>query len=388
LAIFADATALLAMAGLVQAGLAVEGLKRFNRRPRPLAAGRPAITILKPLKGDEPLLEEALSTFCTQSYPEYQIVFGVQDTADPAILVVERLRALFPACDIALVIDQTQHGGNGKIANLINMWPLAKHDVIVLADSDVHVTPNFLDRMVAGLDVPEVGIVTALYAGVTGGDSMAARFGAAQINHVFVPGVLVGRMIGRQDCLGAAMALRRATLARIGGFPILLPYLADDAAIGRLVLALGLTVVLAPTLVLTTVAESTWPSLFGHELRWARTIRALAPFSYATSLLQYPIVWSIVTVLAAGFHIWALVFAAVVWAARVMESRAMSRHLGRGGFPGLLLPLRELLSVVVLLASYFGNRVVWRGRVMEAAVGGDRSRLGKTQRFSRGIKQA
>ncbi len=392
--LIADATALFAGTGLIQAGLAVDALKRFNRQPRPKSAARPPVTILKPLKGDEPLLEAALASFCTQSYPDYQIVFGVQDRTDPAIAVVERLRMLFPRLDITLIIDETRHGGNGKIANLINMWPAAKHDVIVLADSDVHVTPHFLERIVAALEPPEVGAVTALYAGVASGNGIAGRLGAAQINHIFLPGVLVGRMLGRQDCLGAALALRRATLIRIGGLPALLPHLADDAALGRLVRRLGLRVALAPSLVVTTVSEDTLPALFGHELRWARTIRALEPLTYSTTLLQYPVFWALMTVLAADFRVWTLVFAAAVWLLRAMEARAMARQLDRGAFSGWLLPLRELFSIIVLLASYLGNRVVWRGSSMAAVTKGREPRirlrkisLGKTGRLSRSINQ-
>ena len=364
--LIADATAVFAGAGLIQAGVAVHALKRFNRQPRPQMEAPPAVTILKPLKGDEPLLEAALASFCTQSYGEFQLVFGVQDRNDPAIIVVERLRTLFPRLDIEMVIDETRHGGNGKIANLINMWPAAKHDIIVLADSDVHVTPHFLERIVAALDAPEVGAVTALYAGYASGSSLAGRFGAAQINHVFLPGVLVGRLLGRQDCLGAALALRRSTLIRLGGLPALLPHLADDAALGRLVRRLGLRVALAPSLVVTTVSEETLPALFGHELRWARTIRALEPLTYSTSLLQYPIFWALVTILASHARLWALGFGVVVWVVRAMEARAMARQLERGAFSGWLLPLRELFSIVVLLASYVGNRVEWRGSSMAA----------------------
>ena len=368
--LIADATALFAGAGLIQAGAAVYALKRFNRQPRPQLAAPPPVSILKPLKGSEPLLEAALASFCTQSYPSFQLVFGVQDRQDPAIAVVERLQTLFPSLDITMVIDETRHGGNGKIANLINMWPAAKHDVIVLADSDVHVTPHFLERIVAALDAPEVGAVTALYAGFASGGSLAGRFGAAQINHIFLPGVLVGRVLGRQDCLGAALALRRSTLIRIGGLPALLPHLADDAALGRLVRRLGLRVALAPSLVVTTVSEESLPALFGHELRWARTIRALEPLTYATSLLQYPVFWALVTILADDFRLWALGFAAAVWVIRAMEARAMARLLERGVFSGWLLPLRELFSIVVLLASYLGNRVVWRGSSMAAVTRG------------------
>ena len=397
--LIADATAVFAGAGLVQAGVAVHALRRFNRQPRPQLEVLPPVSILKPLKGDEPLLEAALASFCTQSYPEFQLVFGVQDRNDPAIAVVERLRSLFPRLDIAMVIDETRHGGNGKIANLINMWPAAKHDIIVLADSDVHVTPHFLERIVVALQAPEVGAVTALYAGFASGGSIAGRFGAAQINHIFLPGVLVGRMLGRQDCLGAALALRRSTLIRIGGLPALLPHLADDAALGRLVRRLGLRVALAPSLVVTTVSEETLPALFGHELRWARTIRALEPLTYSSSLLQYPVFWAMLTILVAQHHLWAVGFAAVVWAVRTMEARAMARQLERGAFSGWLLPLRELLSIVVLLASYLGNRVVWRGSSMAAVTSrqerdpwlrrrlGKKMGLGKTGSPTRSINQ-
>ena len=389
--LIADATALFAGAGLIQAGVGVHALRRFNRQPRPQLEERPPVSILKPLKGDEPLLEAALASFCTQSYPEFQLVFGVQDRNDPAIAIVEHLRSLFPRLDIAMVIDETRHGGNGKIANLINMWPAAKHDVIVLADSDVHVTPHFLERIVAALDAPEVGAVTALYTGFASGHSFAGRFGAAQINHTFLPGVLLGRMLGRQDCLGAALALRRSTLVRIGGLPALLPHLADDAALGRLVRRLGLRVSLAPSLVVTTVSEETLPTLFGHELRWARTIRALEPLTYATSLLQYPVFWALMTIAAANHRLWALGFAGVVWAVRAMEARAMARLLERGAFSGWLIPLRELFSIVVLLASYLGNRVMWRGSSMAAVTSARESppqlrrRLGKTIGLSKKI---
>jgi ceramide glucosyltransferase len=370
LTLIADATAAFACAGLIQAAVAVHGLKRFNRQPRAQLEDRPAVSVLKPLKGDEPLLEAALASFCTQSYPSFQLVFGVQDRDDPAIAVVQRLRALFPDLDIAMVIDETRHDGNGKIANLINMWPAAKHDIIVLADSDVHVTPHFLERAMAALDAPEVGAVTALYAGFPSGQGIAGRFGAAQINHIFLPGVLLGRMLGRQDCLGAALALRRSTLTGIGGLPALLPHLADDAALGRLVRRFGLHVALIPSLVVTTVSEETLPALFRHELRWARTIRALEPLTYATSLLQYPVFWALVTAVIAHHHLWALGFAGVAWVVRAMEARAMARQLERGAFSGWLLPLRELFSIAVMLASYLGNRVVWRGSSMAAVTAG------------------
>lgn len=402
MSLLAHLTAAFSVVGLVQARAGLSALKAFNRRPRPESLSLPPVSILKPLKGDEPLLEAALASFCTQSYPDYQLVFGVQDAHDPAIAVVRRLQALFPERDIALVVDETAHGGNRKIANLVNMWPAAKHDVIVLADSDVHVTPHFLERIVAALDEPGVGVVTTLYAGLPASQSPAGRFGAAQINHIFLSGVLVGRVLGRQDCLGAAVAIRREMLAKIGGLPALLPYLADDAALGHLVRRQGGKVALAANLVVTTVGESRFRDLFRHELRWARTIRALEPVTYATTILQLPILWAAVTFLLGGLALGLGVFFLAVWLLRAMIARAVARQLGRGSFSGWLLPLREALTFLVLIASYFGNRVEWRGARMTAAddrrqlkrpariraqARPRRFKLGflKTGRFSRGI---
>ncbi|MCB8880273.1 bacteriohopanetetrol glucosamine biosynthesis glycosyltransferase HpnI [Acidisoma cellulosilytica] len=397
--LLADVTALFSAAGLVQAGGAWQALKRFNQRARPQLTDRPAVTILKPLKGDEPLLEAALASFCTQSYPEYQIVFGVQDANDPAIPVVEKLQAIFPNRDITLIVDETQHGGNRKIANLINMWSAARHDVIVLADSDVHVTPHFLERVVAGLAEPDIGLVTALYTGVASRPGIVGPFGAAQINHIFLPGVMVGRVLGRQDCLGAAIALRRETLDAVGGFPALLPHLADDFALGRLVRATGQRIALISGLVVTTVSEDSIRALFAHELRWARTIRALEPVTYATTALQFPVFWGLMTILTAGFAWWSVIFAASVWILRALLLQAVTRQLGRGRFSGWLLPAREIFSLSVLVASYLGNRVVWRGNSMAAVsdrqqfgagsgwLGFGRLRFGKTGRLTRGINQ-
>ena len=124
------------------------------------------VTILKPLHGDEPLLEQALSTVCAQDYPTWQVVFGVQDPADTALPVIRRLQARYPDCDIAVVVDPTPHGPNRKVANLINMLPAAKHDVLVIADSDVHAAPDWLQRLVAALNLQGVGLATTVYTGL------------------------------------------------------------------------------------------------------------------------------------------------------------------------------------------------------------------------------
>jgi ceramide glucosyltransferase len=173
--------------------------------------------------------------------------------------------------------------------------------------------------------------------------------------------------MGRQDCLGASMMLRRATLERIGGFPALVDHLADDNVLGRLVQGLGLMVALADTVPATTVPEATMRALWRHELRWARTIRALVPAQFAASVLQYPLVWAALAVLLSGGAPWTLAWFAAAWAARAWTGRGIDQALDLAKrTPLWLLPLRELMSVAVMLASYAGRQVDWRGHTLQA----------------------
>ena len=343
-------------------------------------AAHPGVSVLKPLHGAEKLLEAALASTCAQDFPRFQVVFGVQRADDPALAVVERLRQRFPNVDLAVVVDPRRHGANPKIGNLINMLPAAKHDVLVIADSDLHVAPDWLSRVVAALGVPGTGLVCTLYAGLPATGALTERLAAMQITHTFLPGAVLSRALGRQDCLGATMALRRATLAQIGGLEALADHLADDNVLGRRVRALGLAVALADTVPATTVPEATLPALWRHELRWARTIRALVPGQFAASVLQYPIVWALLAVALSGGALWTWSLFETAWVTRALAARVIDRALAPllapilPPFPGglafraplWLLPVRELLSVAVMLASYTGLTVDWRGETLHA----------------------
>ncbi len=355
-----------AVAGLVQGAVGWLAFERFQHRAALATSVRPPITVLKPLHGTEPLLEDALASFCAQDYPAFQIVFGLQDPADPALQALDRLRVRFPHLDMTIVVDATPHGANRKISNLINMLPQARHDILVIADSDIHASPDYLDSLASSLLTPGVGLVTTLYAGLPAHGSLTGRFGAAQINHSFLPGALMARGLGREDCLGATMALRRETLDRIGGLPALSDHLADDAVLGRLVQAEGLSVALASTVPATTVPETRLPELLQHELRWARTIRSLAPVGFALSALQYPLFWAAVAL--AMYHApWSGAAFVAAWTFRALTAHGMDQALGVARrLPIWCLPLRDALSVAVMLASYRTDRVAWRGRIMRA----------------------
>ena len=358
------------LAGIGQAIAGAVLARRFARTAGGPATCTEPITILKPLHGAEPLLVEALTTLCTQDYPPgFQIVFGAGDPSDAACQAVEVLRRRFPDADIALIIDGATHGSNPKVGNLINMLPAARHDILVIADSDVHARPDYLRHIAAALARPSVGLVTTLYAGLPAFRCLAGRLGATQITHGFLPGALLARALGRRDCLGATMALRREVLDRIGGLDALKNRLADDNVLGQLVRAAGLEIALAGTVVTTTVPERDLGALWRHELRWARTIRTLAPLGFAASLLQYPLFFACLTLIAAPAA-WG--FALACWVARalaaVIVDRAMGQMLGGLAFPAplWLLPLRDLLSAAEWIASHMGREVDWRGLSLTA----------------------
>jgi ceramide glucosyltransferase len=319
------------------------------------------VSILKPVCGDEALLEQAISSFCAQDYPAFQLVIGAQDAHDPALAVARRVAARFPQCDLAIVVDAARHGLNRKIENVMNMMPAAKHDVLVLADSDLHVRPDYLKNVVSALASDGVGLVTTIGCGEAAVPGIAAQLGAIHMSHIFLPGALMAVALGRQDCLGGTMAL-------VG-------HVADDNVLGCLVRGLGLTVRIAPTLPVLTVQERSLRGLWQHELRWARTIRALTPSVFGCSVVQYPLFWSLAWVAMSGFGRAAITCFLVAWAVRaavmwgIDSALADMRARPAAPVPVWLLPLRDVLSVVELAASYLSDQVVWRGQVMWADAG-------------------
>ena len=194
--------------------------------------------------------------------------------------------------------------------------------------------------------------------------------GATGISHSFLPGALLSRALGREDCLGTTMALTADTLAQVGGLATLVHHLADDNVLAQRVHALGLYVGLADTVPMTAVPEVSLRALWQHEMRWARTIRALEPALFATSTLQFPLFWSAAAMVLSGGAGWSVTLFAVAWAARAVAAQAVSLMLGgarpMAAIPFALLPVRDMLSVSQVAWSYGSSRVVWRGHVMQA----------------------
>jgi ceramide glucosyltransferase len=362
--------ALFALIGVAQQFFGTVLVARFVAQPNAAPLNPPPVSVLKPLCGVEPLTEIALESFFLIDYPDYQLVFGVQSAADPVLAIVETLRARYPARDVAVVVDPTLHGSNRKISNLINMLPAASHPILVMSDADIHVPPYFLHRVVTALAAPGVGLVTTLYTALAGTPHLATTLGANQINYTFLPGALLARRLGRQDCLGVTMALNRETLARVGGLQAVANHLADDQVLGRLVRALGLATTLAQVVPATTVPEANFRALFHHELRWARTIRALVPIPYAASILQFSLLWAALALLFSAGAAWAWGLAAAVLVIRYTLARRIDATLGlvKAGDAWLFL-VRDLFSAIIYVASFGGATVEWRGQKMRADPG-------------------
>jgi ceramide glucosyltransferase len=343
---------------------------RFARCPLPMGAEQPAVSLLKPLHGEEPALYENLRSFVEQDYPNVQLVLGVNDEKDGALPVANVLIRDMPAADIVLVVGDPVRGSNLKVANLENMLPAARHDILVISDSDMWVDRRYLGAVTTPLRHPSTGLVTCLYRGVSTG-GVWSDLGAFHINFGFLPSALLAAAIGvDRGCFGATIALRRDTLERIDGLTRVRDELADDQRIGEAVRALGLAVVLSRYLVEARVSEPTFAGLWRHELRWARTVRTIAPGGFAGSVLTHAVAIAVLGAAAAGFGLTSCIFLVISLALRWATAGVIAGALGLTTAKLWLLPARDALSFAVFVASFFGRAVFWRGQLFQVEPSG------------------
>jgi ceramide glucosyltransferase len=240
------------------------------------------------------------------------------------------------------------------------MLPAARHEILVLADADMRVERHYLATVTAPLGDPGVGLVTCLYKGRSSG-GLWSQLGAMQINYGFLPSALTGAALGVGDgCFGATIALKRETLDRVGGFAPLRDELADDHRIGAAVRAYGGKVVLAPYLVENVVAEPSFRKLWKHELRWARTVRAMVPIGFAGSIITHPVPVAALLAIFDGLDPWACGLFLLTLALRWGVAAALARILDLPTRRLWLLPLRDVLSFAVFVGSFCGRSVSWR----------------------------
>jgi ceramide glucosyltransferase len=333
----------------------------------------PPLSILKPLKGVDPEIWESFCSHCEQECPEFQIqiqmIFGVSDPADPAIEVVRKLQSKYPNREIELIVCDRVLGPNIKVSNLVQMLPAARHELLLVNDSDIRVPPDYLRKVITPLADASVGLVTCLYHAVAS-PTLGSRLEALGISTDFVPGVLSARFLekGLHFGLGSTLAFRRRDLEAIGSFEALLDYLADDYELGRRIAATGKRVELSAATVTTFLPAYTLRQFFRHQLRWSRTIRDARRWGYAGLLFTFGLPWALVTLLVAQGAAWAWALFALTFAARLavgFVAAVVVLHDRQALSNIFLLPLRDLIAPFIWAAGFLGNRIHWRGDVFD-----------------------
>jgi ceramide glucosyltransferase len=329
------------------------------------AEALPPVSILKPLKGTDPEIYQSFRSHCLQDYPEYEIIFGVSDPNDSAVASVRELQSEFTALSIRLIVCDKTLGANVKVSNLAQMLAEARYQRLLVNDSDIRVEADYLSRVMAPLANPKVGMVTCLYRGVPAA-TLGSRIESLGISTDFCAGVLAARELegGLKFGLGSTMAFRRDDLEKIGGFESFADYLADDYELGRRIAGLGLEVRLSDVVVETNLPAYRAAEFLSHQLRWARGVRDSRSGGYFGLVLTYGLLWSCALVAASRGALFAWVLAgttlflrtavALVVGRSVLRDRQILRQLW-------LLPLRDLVTVGVWIASLAGHTVSWRG---------------------------
>ncbi|NJK41184.1 MAG: glycosyltransferase [Acaryochloridaceae cyanobacterium SU_2_1] len=323
----------------------------------------PPVTILKPLCGTEANLYENLASFCQQSYPHYQIVFGVREATDPSILVVQQLIEAFPQLDIHLVVCDRTIGTNLKVSNLANALAAAEHQILVLADCDIHVQPHYLQQVVQPFADPDVGVVTCLYK--SWAEGWLAAFEALGISTRNHPSILAAQKLeGIRYAFGATIVIRRSVLTGIGGFEVLANHLADDFHLGNLPAQAGHRVVLSQHIVEHQLQTTHLADFFHRQARWARCIRVERFWGYIGLSLTYGTSSSLLFLLATGGSTWGWSVMGISLLTRWLMVWVIAIHYLQDPVAQRwwwLVPLRDLVNVAIWIYGLVGSTVEWRG---------------------------
>jgi len=353
---------LMVAGALVYALLTIIAAAAYRRVIPPPLRDRVPISILKPLSGVDEGLEANLRSFFAQQYAEFEILFAVHDAADPAVALVEKLRREFPTVPTQLIVSGDPPYPNAKVYSLDRMLEAARHEIVVMGDSDVRVSPRLLETLAREFQDERVGLITCPYRAVAG-RSLWSRMEAVFMNTEFLGGVLVARLLNGMDfALGPTIAVRKRALAQIGGFDFLKDYLAEDFVMGNRVAASGWRVLLSSEVIEHRIGSEKFAPNLSHRLRWLRSTRRSRPLGYIGQVFTNPfavglIVWVIVPAWWPALLATAMVRAASAWAQAgwVLHDPLTRRYWWA------VLP-QDVWNFLIWVAGFFGNTVVWRGR--------------------------
>jgi ceramide glucosyltransferase len=330
----------------------------FIKRLEPDAT--PPISILKPVRGADPLFESAVISHAFQDYPHFELLFCVADENDPSLPIIRKVMAEAPEGRVRL-IPRTTESANPKVGALIDLARAARYETLLVNDGDIRVPQGYLKTLAAEIDQPNVGLVTALYRARA--EHFPGQFEALGVSTDFAPSTLVAPLVGVNEfAMGSTLFFRKRDLEAVGGFEVLKDYLADDYQLGRLITRSGKQAVLSACIVETSLAAKTWGEAWAHQLRWARTIRVSRGglVGYLGLPVTFGTLWALVAFLtgfpAFGILLFALrVNVSILAGLMILEDRNVMWRLS-------LIPIRDLAGVAVWVAGLFGNSVEWGGR--------------------------
>ena len=344
-----------------------------HRRPAS-AAHTPGVTILKPLKGRDGRSRQCLRSWFTLRYlGPIQLLFGVKDADDPIVEIIRELKVEFPEVDAQVVVCPESLGPNAKVSTLMQLEPLIKYALVVVSDADVQVPYDYLTAATWWFRESDVGLVSNLYC-LANPSTFAMYWEATVVNSDFWCQVMQARQLGQvKFALGAVMMVRREMLERIGGFSSIVEYLADDYQLGRRISQLPARVEISPLVVECWEGRGSWSHVWGHQLRWARTIRVCQPIPYFFSIITAVSWWAMLWLFIGDGS--PLMVAAILGLRVLMatiQSFRLKSYKNRYNpvLIGLMAPLKDILSTVIWLLAFGGGKVKWRGRTFRVGSNG------------------
>jgi ceramide glucosyltransferase len=365
-------------------GLTLAAVPRYLRERRAAEAElkkqpgfTPPLSLLKPLAGAEPDLEAHLASFFEQDYPEFEILFCARQPNDPGLDIARRVAGRYPNVSAKFLSTGEPPYINAKVASMELMEKSAAHDILVISDSDVRVTPDYLRAVALPFANPNVGGMCCLYRGIAAGGGLWARLEAVGMSVEMTSGVLVARMMeGMQFVLGPTMAFRRDVIGQMGGFKVTADYCADDFVLGNETHKLGRTVVLSHHAIDHIVINLSLMASLKHQVRWMKSTRFSRPKGHFGTALTFSMPFGLLGLLTAALlgHVWWGI-ALLTWA--IASREALSLAVGRAVVRDpswfnllVLYPVRDLMGFFFWGASYMGSRILWRGRVFQLLPGG------------------
>lgn len=339
--------------------LSIVAAHRYLSVQPPVLRSAEPMSILKPLAGLDLGLESNLRTFFEQDYPAFEILFAVGSAGDPAAQVVEKLQLEYPAIPSRLIVVGTPPYPNAKVYSLERMLAAAANDLVVMSDSDIRVTPDFLRTISAEFQELKIGLATCPYRAVPG-SSLWSRLEATGMNTDFWGSALVARLLeGMRFAVGPTIVARRRVLESIGGFSRLKDYLAEDFVMGKFAADAGHGVILSSYVVEHHIGSATLRQNIAHRLRWMRSTRRSRPAGYIGQLFTMPLPLALLVCLVSPAW-WPVLPVALV--TRAVATYTVSARVLRGRINWLLLPVEDLISFFFWICGFFGNTISWRGR--------------------------